>query len=414
MTLSDTDLGHLRACVALAREALDAGDEPFGSVLVDATGAVRFTDRNRVKDGDETRHPEFEIARWSAAHLSPEERATATVYTSGEHCPMCSAAHAWMGLGRIVYAVSSAQLSGWLADGACPRAGCSRSPSTSRARRPRRRPGARARAGDARASPAPLRPGTLWLTRAMARPLTLITGGTRGIGAATALRLAADGHDLVLGYATDAAAAETCRAAVEDVGVRCTVLAGDVADPAQVERLFTEAAREGQLTGVVNNAGATLHSGTLAETDPAVIQRTVDLNLSGALYVARAAVRALGRSYGGGGGVLVNISSAAATLGSPGEYVQYAAAKAGVDALTTGLAQEVARDDVRVVGVAPGMVRTRIHEDAGDPDRLERLADSVPVGRPGEASEIAEAVAWLISDSASYVTGTTLRVAGGR
>ena len=248
----------------------------------------------------------------------------------------------------------------------------------------------------------------------MARPLTLITGGTRGIGAATALRLAADGHDLVLGYATDAAAAETCRAAVEDVGVRCTVLAGDVADPAQVDRLFTEAAREGQLTGVVNNAGATLHVGTLAETDPAVIQRTVDLNLSGALYVARAAVRALARSYGGRGGVLVNISSAAATLGSPGEYVQYAAAKAGVDALTTGLAQEVARDDVRVVGVAPGMVRTRIHEDAGDPDRLERLADSVPVGRPGEASEIAEAIAWLMSDSASYVTGTTLRVAGGR
>ena len=120
MTLSDTDLVHLRACVALAREALEAGDEPFGSVLVDATGAVRFTDRNRVKDGDETRHPEFEIARWSAAHLSPEERATATVYTSGEHCPMCSAAHAWMGLGRIVYAVSSVQLSGWLADWGVP------------------------------------------------------------------------------------------------------------------------------------------------------------------------------------------------------------------------------------------------------------------------------------------------------
>ena len=120
MTLSDTDLGHLRTCVALAREALDDGDEPFGSLLVDATGAVRFTDRNRVKDGDETRHPEFEIARWSATHLSPEERASATVYTSGEHCPMCSAAHAWVGLGRIVYAVSSAQLSGWLADWGVP------------------------------------------------------------------------------------------------------------------------------------------------------------------------------------------------------------------------------------------------------------------------------------------------------
>ena len=196
--------------------------------------------------------------------------------------------------------------------------------------------------------------------------------------------------------------------------MRCTVFGADVADPSDVDRLFAHAAREGQLTGVVNNAGATLHTGTLAETPPDVIRRTVDLNLTGPVLVARAAVRALARSYGGLGGVLVNVSSAAATLGSPGEYVQYAAAKAGVDALTTGLAQEVARDDVRVVGVAPGMVRTRIHEDAGDPDRLERLADRVPVGRPGEPSEIAEAIAWLLSDAASYVTGTTLRVAGGR
>ncbi len=254
----------------------------------------------------------------------------------------------------------------------------------------------------------------LWLTHRMARPLTLITGGTRGIGAAIALRLAADGHDLVLGYGSDVMAAERCRRQVEQAGARCGLFGGDVADPDLVLRLFAHAAQEGQLTGVVNNAGATLHTGTLAETDPAVIQRTVDVNLSGALYVARAAVRALGRSYGGTGGVLVNVSSAAATLGSPGEYVQYAAAKAGVDALTTGLAQEVARDDIRVVGVAPGMVRTRIHQDAGDPERLERLADTVPLGRPGEASEIAEAVAWLMSDAASYVTGTTLRVAGGR
>ena len=116
MTLTATDLAHLRRCVDLAREALDDGDEPFGSMLVDADGEVRFADRNRVKDGDETRHPEFEIAKWSAAHLTARERAAATVYTSGEHCPMCSAAHAWMGLGRIVYAVSSATLSGWLAD----------------------------------------------------------------------------------------------------------------------------------------------------------------------------------------------------------------------------------------------------------------------------------------------------------
>jgi len=120
MTLSDADLAHLTRAVELAREALDDGDEPYGSVLVDAAGQVRFEDRNRVKDGDETRHPECEIARWSANHLTPEERATSTVYTSGEHCPMCAAAHAWVGLGRIVYATSSAQISGWRADWGLP------------------------------------------------------------------------------------------------------------------------------------------------------------------------------------------------------------------------------------------------------------------------------------------------------
>ncbi|MGA9746363.1 MAG: nucleoside deaminase [Nocardioides sp.] len=115
-SLTDTDLTHLRRCIELAREALDDGDEPFGSVLVDAAGAVRFEDRNRVKDGDETRHPELAIAQWSADHLTPEERAAATVYTSGEHCAMCSAAHGWMGLGRIVYVVSTAQMSSWCAE----------------------------------------------------------------------------------------------------------------------------------------------------------------------------------------------------------------------------------------------------------------------------------------------------------
>ena len=120
MALSADDLVHLSSCVDLAREALADGDEPFGSVLVDAAGEVRFADRNRVKGGDETRHPEFEIAKWSATHLTPAERASSTVYTSGEHCPMCSAAHAWMGLGRIVYAVSSATLSGWLDDWGVP------------------------------------------------------------------------------------------------------------------------------------------------------------------------------------------------------------------------------------------------------------------------------------------------------
>jgi tRNA(Arg) A34 adenosine deaminase TadA len=120
MTISPTDLTHLRRCIELATEALEDGDEPFGSILVDANGSVRFEDRNRVKDGDETRHPEFEIARWSAGNLTPGERRTSTVYTSGEHCPMCSAAHAWMGLGRIVYAVSTAQLVRWRTEWGMP------------------------------------------------------------------------------------------------------------------------------------------------------------------------------------------------------------------------------------------------------------------------------------------------------
>jgi NAD(P)-dependent dehydrogenase (short-subunit alcohol dehydrogenase family) len=248
----------------------------------------------------------------------------------------------------------------------------------------------------------------------MRQRLTLITGGTRGIGASTALRLAADGHDLVLGYAHDETAAEECRRAVENAGARCLVVRSDVSDDAGVEELFSQARSFGRLTGVVNNAGATLHVGALAETPPEVVRRTVDLNLTGALLVARAAVRALSTAYDGDGGVLVNVSSGAATLGSPGEYVQYAAAKAGVDAMTTGLAQEVAGGGIRVVGVAPGMIRTRIHEDAGDAERLERLASKVPLGRAGEPEEIAAAIAWLLSDEASYVTGTTLRVAGGR
>lgn len=246
----------------------------------------------------------------------------------------------------------------------------------------------------------------------MTRPLTLVTGGTRGIGGAIALRLAADGHDLVLAYRSDAGAAEECRAAAAALGAEVILAAGDLTDPDAVDAVFRTAPRS--LTGVVNNAGATLHLGPLAETPVDVVRRTIDLNLTSALLVARAAVRALGRSYGGLGGVLVNISSGAATLGSPGEYVQYAAAKAGVDALTLGLAQEVARDGVRVVGVAPGIVRTRIHEDAGEAGRVERVGPLVPLGRAGEPEEVAAVVAFALSEAASYVTGTTLRVAGGR
>ncbi|MGH8966263.1 MAG: SDR family NAD(P)-dependent oxidoreductase, partial [Actinomycetes bacterium] len=174
----------------------------------------------------------------------------------------------------------------------------------------------------------------------MTRPLTLITGGTRGIGAATAVRLAADGHDLVLGYARDESAAEQTCTRAQEHGVDCLAVRADLLATDGVQALFSAAAGHGRLTGVVNNAGATLHIGPLAETPDDVIRRTVDLNLTSALLVARYAVRAMSNSYEGRDGVLVNVSSSAATLGSPGEYVQYAAAKAGVDAMTLGLAQE--------------------------------------------------------------------------
>ena len=244
--------------------------------------------------------------------------------------------------------------------------------------------------------------------------LTVITGGTRGIGAATAHRLAADGHDLVLGYVSDHDAAEETARAVRAHGHAVHVVQADLATDDGIELLFRRAAELGTVTGLVNNAGATIHIGQLAETSAEDVRRTVELNLTSAILCARAAVRLMSTARGGTGGVVVNVSSGAATLGAPGEYVQYAAAKAGVDALTTGLAIEVAREGIRVVGVAPGIVNTTIHADAGEPGRIDRVGPLVPLGRAGEPVEVADAIGWLMSDQASYVTGTTLRVAGGR
>jgi NAD(P)-dependent dehydrogenase (short-subunit alcohol dehydrogenase family) len=242
-------------------------------------------------------------------------------------------------------------------------------------------------------------------------PVTLITGGTRGIGAAVALRLAAAGHDLVLGYQADAASAASAADAVRAHGIACTTVAGDLTTDDGIGALFAAA---GQITGVVNNAGATYRYAPLAETPSEEIRRTIEVNLTAAVLVARAAVRTLSTSYGGNGGVIVNVSSAAATIGSPGEYVHYAAAKAGLDALTHGLGSEVADQGIRVVGVAPGLIDTDLHTRTGDPERIARMAPDIPLGRAGRTAEIAEAIAWLMSDAAAYITGTTLRVAGGR
>ncbi|MCM2415750.1 SDR family oxidoreductase [Streptomyces sp. RKAG290] len=241
------------------------------------------------------------------------------------------------------------------------------------------------------------------------RPVTVVTGGSRGIGAAVCLRLAVDGHDIALGYRSDEAAAETVAAAVRETGRRCVTVRMDTTDEADVDRLFETAADElGTVTGLVNNAGVGGPVGPLAEADVAGLRRALDVNVIGYLLCARRAVRDMGRS---GGGAIVNMSSAAATLGSPGEYVHYAAAKAAVDTMTVGLSKEVAAAGIRVNAVAPGIIRTGFHQD---PERPDKAAAGIPMGRPGQPEEIAGAVAWLLSDDASYATGTVLRVAGGR
>ena len=239
---------------------------------------------------------------------------------------------------------------------------------------------------------------------------TLVTGGTRGIGAAIARRLAADGHSLVLGYLSDVEAATATRDSVLELGVSCEVVRADITTDAGIEELFEAA---GPITGVVNNAGATYRYAPLVDTPADEIRRTYAVNLVGPTLVARAAVSALAANTPAGG-VIVNISSGAATLGSPGEYVHYAAAKAGIDALTKGLGLEVAAQGIRVVAVAPGLTETGMHAATGDPDRIVRMAPQIPLGRASSPDEVADAVAWLMSDQAAYVTATTLRVAGGR
>ncbi|MGZ3145440.1 SDR family NAD(P)-dependent oxidoreductase [Lentzea chajnantorensis] len=228
---------------------------------------------------------------------------------------------------------------------------------------------------------------------------TVITGGSRGIGAATARRLVRDGHRVVISYRQ---AADEARALEQELGV--VAVRADTADEHDVARLFDAA---GEVTGVVNNAGITSPVGTLAELRTEDLRRVVDVNVVGAFFVAREAARRMSA------GAIVNVSSGAATLGSPGEYVHYAATKAAVDALTIGLAKELAPRGIRVNCVQPGTVRTDIHRLSGVPDRADRVAPRVPLGRAGEAEEIANAIAWLLSAEASYTTGAVLRVTGG-
>ncbi|MFI6549103.1 SDR family NAD(P)-dependent oxidoreductase [Streptomyces prunicolor] len=246
----------------------------------------------------------------------------------------------------------------------------------------------------------------------MKRLVTVVTGGSRGIGAATCRRLAEDGHDVLVGYLRDADAAEDVAETVRRAGARSVCVRADTSVEADVERLFTVAEKQlGPVTGLVNNAGVTGPFGRLADSDPADLRRIVEVNLLGTLLCSRRAARVMTAR---GNGVIVNISSAAATLGSPGDYVHYAATKAAVDALTLGLAKELGPDGIRVNAVAPGVIDTEIHARSGDPDRSERLAASIPLRRAGQPEEVAAAVAWLMSPEASYATGTVVRVSGGR
>lgn len=246
-------------------------------------------------------------------------------------------------------------------------------------------------------------------------PVLLITGASRGIGAATARRAAAAGWQVAINYARDAAAAQAVAADVRALGERAITVAADVADEAAVLAMFARVDAElGPLGGLVNNAGIVAMKARLDDMDVARWQRLWATNLTGSLLCAREAVRRMSTRHGGAGGAIVNLSSAAARLGSPGLYIDYAMSKGAIDTFTHGLALEVAAEGIRVNAVRPGMIDTDIHTASGDRNRPHAAAQSIPMQRPGTADEVASAVVWLLSAEASYATGAILDVAGGR
>ncbi len=243
----------------------------------------------------------------------------------------------------------------------------------------------------------------------------LITGASRGIGAATARLAAREGWAVAVNYAAQREAADAVVRDIETAGGRALALQADVRDEAAVLRMFeTIDARLGRLGGLVNNAGVVDVSARLDAMDLARWRRMFDVNVIGSLLCAREAVRRMSTRHGGTGGAIVNVSSAASRLGSPGQYVDYAAAKGAIDSFTIGLAREVAAEGIRVNAVRPGLIDTEIHASGGLPDRVRDLAHLVPMQRGGSAEEVAQAIVWLLSDAASYTTMSLLDVSGGR
>ena len=243
----------------------------------------------------------------------------------------------------------------------------------------------------------------------------LVTGGSRGIGAACVKLLARDGYDVAVNYARSAAEAEKLAGDVRTMGGSSITIQADVGSEAEVTDMFAQIDEAmPPLVGLVNNAGILFKKAMLEEFSAERINETLRVNVTGSFLCAREAVRRMSTDRGGKGGVIVNLSSAAARIGSPNEFIDYAASKAAIDAMTIGLSKEVAGQGIRVNAVRPGLIHTDIHASSGQPDRVERLQSQIPMGRGGTAEEVAESIVWLASPAASYVTGVLLDVTGGR
>jgi NAD(P)-dependent dehydrogenase (short-subunit alcohol dehydrogenase family) len=248
----------------------------------------------------------------------------------------------------------------------------------------------------------------------MSRGVLVVTGGSRGIGAACARLGARDGWAVCVNYASNREAAEAVVADIKAAGGAAAAVQGDVSDEADVDRVFAAADAMGTLGGLVNNAGVVDLPGRVDELDAARLARMWAINVTGSFLCAGRAIRRMSTRHGGAGGAIVSITSAAAKMGAPGSMVHYAASKGAIDSFTIGLALEVAGEGIRVNAVRPGLIDTDIHASGGDPDRMKRLVNDVPAKRIGTADEVAEAVMWLLGDKASYTSGTTIEVSGGR